>query len=144
MTPDWQPVREPLHETLLRTGTIALVVGALVAGWWGGLGRWPLASLLALWFSFGGHWVELWFLNWLRPRLSVARPVQVGARIAVWWIGGTALALGMALTSLALGGPRPARWPWWCLGGLAFVGLELAVHLFLQWRGRPSFYNGRG
>jgi hypothetical protein len=143
-SPDWQPVREPLQVTLLRTGTIALVVGGVVAQWWGGLGRWPLASLLALWFSLGGHWVELWFLNWLRPRLSVARPVQLGARIAVWWIGGTGLALCMAMTSLALGGPHPTHWPWWSLGGLAFIGVELVVHLVLQLSGRPSFYDGRG
>ncbi len=28
--------------------------------------------------------------------------------------------------------------------GMAFIGIELVVHLVLQWRGRPSFYDGRG
>lgn len=107
-----------------------------------------MATLLVLWLSFGGHWVELWFLNWLRPRLSGARAVQVGARALVWFVGGTVLAIGMGLTAMAPGGFRPARWsawgPAWWLGGLAFIGIELVIHLVLQLRGRPSFYNGRG
>jgi hypothetical protein len=143
MTSEWQPYREPLRITLVRTGTIALVVGAVLARWSGGLARWPMATLLALWPALGGHWVELWFLNWLRPRLSVARAVQVGARVGVWFVGGTALALGMGLTAMALGF-RPAQWSAWWRGGLAFIGIELVVHLVLQLRGRPSIYNGRG
>jgi hypothetical protein len=149
MTPQWQPYREPLRVTLVRTGTIALVVGAVLARCWrgGGLARWPMATLLALWPALGGHWVELWFLNWLRPRLSDARAVQVAARIGVWFVGGTVPALGMWLSAMALGGFQPARWPAWWLGGLAgvaFIGIELVVHLVLQLRGRPNFYNGHG
>ena len=36
-----------------------------------------------LWPSLGGHWVELWFLNWLRPRLPVARGAQIVTRLGV-------------------------------------------------------------
>ena len=145
MTPQWQPYREPLRATLARTGVIALVLGALVVRWsGGGLARWPLATLLMLWPSFGGHWVELWFLNWLRPRLSSARAAQAGARVAVWFVAGCGLALGMSLTAMALAEFRPAQWPVWWIGGLAFIGVELVAHLVLQLRGRPSFYNGRG
>jgi hypothetical protein len=145
MTSQWQPYREPPRTTILRTGTIAIVVGAVLAQLWGGLARWPMATLLVLWPSFGGHLVEIWFLNWLRPRLSIARGLQVSARIAVWFVGGGGLAIGMGLTAIALAGLRPAHWPaWWWLGGLAFIGIELATHLVLQLRGRPSFYNGRG
>jgi hypothetical protein len=144
MTSQWQPYREPLRTTLLRTGMIALVVGAVLARRWGGLARWPMATLLALWPSFGGHWVELWFLNWLRPRLSITRAVQVAARVGVWFVGGAVLTVGMALTAMALTRLRPAHWPAWWIGGLAFIGIELVVHLVLQLRGRPSVYNGGG
>ncbi len=94
-----------MHTTLARTGRIALVVGAVLARLWGGLARWPLTTLLAFWFSFGGHWVELVFLN------------------------GCALAC--------------RSWPS-CRPGLAFIGIELVIHLALQLSGRPSVYNGRG
>src|ERR1700685_4873823 len=101
MTTKWQPYREPLGTTVLRTGAIAIVVGGIVARLWGGFTRWPIAALLVLWPSFGGHWVEVWFLNWLRPRLTDARVVQVAARLAVWFVGGTGLAIGMRLTAIA-------------------------------------------
>jgi hypothetical protein len=143
MTSQWQQYREPLSITILRTGMIAIGVGAVVARFWGGLARWPIATLLVLWPSFGGHWVEVWFLNWLRPRLSIARGLQVAARLGVWFVGGTGLAIGMGLTAMAIGF-RTANWPGWWLGGLAFIGIELVAHLVLQLGGRPSFYNGRG
>ena len=138
----WTPYREPLRATLLRTGMIALVVGAVLAWRFGGIARWPVATVLVLWFSLGGHWVEIGFLNWLRPRLPAARAAQVAARLAVWFVGGVALALGMRATAMALGGLW--RWPAWWVGGVAFIGVELAAHLALWMRGRPSFYDRRG
>lgn len=144
MTSPWQPYREPARATLLRTGAIALVAGGVLARARGGLAYWPLATLLMLWPTFGGHVVEIWFLNWLRPRLPVGRATQVAARVATWFAGGTVLLLGMGLTQTALGAFRPAPWPAWWLGGLAFIGIELVAHVGLMLMGRPSFYNGRG
>jgi len=144
MTPQWWPYHEPFRTTVLRTGIIAIAVGAGLAHFWGGLARWPLATLLVLWPSFGGHWVEVWFLNWLRPRLSISRSLQVSVRLAVWFIAGMGLAIAMLVTTMALSRFRPANWSVWWLGGLAFIGIELIAHFMLQLRGRPSFYNGRG
>ena len=53
----WKPYEESLFTTLVRTVVIGLVVGALLARWMGGWSYWPIATVLALWFSFGGHWV---------------------------------------------------------------------------------------
>jgi len=144
MTQQWQPYRERLRTTMLRNGAIAIVAGAILARLWGGLGRWWIAALLMLWPSFGGHWLEVWFLNWLRPRISSTRAVQVAARFVVWFVGGSGLAVGMGLTAIALATAQPAHWPAWWLGGLALIGIELAAHLALQLRGLPSFFNGRG
>jgi hypothetical protein len=146
MASDFHPYREPLRTTLLRTGAVAIIIGdALAAGrGGGGLAAWPMSMLLALWPALGGHGVELWFLNWLRPRIPEARIVQIAARLATWFVGGVLLTLGMNLTATAMRGFRQAPWiPWW-VGGLAFIAIELLAHLVLQLRGRPSFYNGRG
>jgi hypothetical protein len=143
-TAAFEPYREPLRTTLLRTGLIAAVVGVLLAGRMGGLRHWPAATLIALWPALGGHFVELFFLNWLRRRLPVSRGVQILARLLVWFVGGVILALGMYVTAIAVIGPRPMRWPVLLIAGVAFIGIELIPHLFLQLRGRPSFYNGRG
>ena len=104
-TSRWQPFHEPLRHTLLRNGAIAILVGAVIARFWGGLPRWPLVTLLALWPSLGGHWVEVWFLNWLRPRIPAARRVQVAARFVV-----PRHVFNACRTSRPLGGrSRPAR-----------------------------------
>ena len=144
MTPQWQPYREPLRVTLLRTVTLAVILGALFARARGGLARWPLWTLVMLWPTFGGHWVELWFLNWLRPRLGDSRALHMVARLGVWFVGGVGLGHGMYWTAKALTDLRPRQGPPWWIAGLAFIGLELVVQLALQLRGRPSFYNGRG
>jgi hypothetical protein len=133
-----------LRNTLLRTGIIALAIGAVFASFRGGLARWPSGTLLALWPAFGGHWIEVWFLNRLRPRLPAGRGVQVSVRIATWFTGGVVLGACMHLTATALPGFRMRHWPAWWIGGLAFIAIELAAHLPLQFMGRPGFYNGRG
>ncbi len=144
MTAPWQPHRESVRTTLLRTVAIALIVGAVLARSWGGLARWPVASVVALWLSLGGHFVELWFLNWLRPQLRPDRLVQLVTRLSVWFVGGCLLMTGMQLTRWALTGAAPS-WQLWWLGGVSFICIELIVHLLLlQLRGKPSVYNGRG
>lgn len=135
---------ESLRTTLRRTIVIAMVIGAALSQFWGGWPRWPLNTLLALWPSFGGHWLEVCFLHWLRPRLASTRAVQMAARIATWFVGGIVLAMGMSLTASVLTRFRLANRPAWWLSGIAFIAIELLVHLALQLRGRPSFYNGRG
>jgi len=142
--PTFVPFREPLRTTLTRTLTIALVAGAVVARRNGGLRAWPIATILMLWPSFGGHWMEFWYLNWLRPSLSPRRGIQATARLATWFVGGMVLALGLALTAAALTRPRPIPWHLWWAAGLAMIAIELVVHTLAAIRGRPSFFNGRG
>ena len=136
--------REPLRVTLTRTVGIAVIAGAALASRWGGLARWPLTSVLMLWPTLGGHYVELAYLDVVRPRLPESRALQALARIAVWFAGGALLAMGMRFTAIALHAPRPLPASIWWIGGIAFIGLELVVHLVLHARGRPSFYDGRG
>jgi hypothetical protein len=135
---------EPLRKTQLQTVTIALVLAAVLTRLRGGLVRWLTVAVLILWPALGGHYVELCFLNWLRPRLPSSLAAQLAARVGVWFAGGVILLLCMRLTAMALGTFRPEHWPAWWVGGLAFIGIELVVHLILQLRGRASFYNGRG
>ena len=137
------PFEEPLRTTVLRTGTLALVLGTVIAVASGHRISWPVAVLAAAWPAFGGHWIELWFLNWLRPRIAPARHVQVLARLAVWTVGGIALALMMLVTARALGGAGIGWRAVW-LGGVGFIAIELVAHAALAGRGQRSFYDGRG
>lgn len=101
-------------------------------------------TVLVLWPALGGHWVELWFLNWLRPRMPLSRAVHVSARIAVWFAGGVALMAAMYVTASAMGATRPPPWPYWWIGGLGFIAIELLVHGVLHLRGKSSFYDAAG
>jgi hypothetical protein len=147
MMAPWQPHREPLRATLVRTIVIAIVAGTVLAAWSDRSGRsirWPVAVAVMLWVSFGGHWLELWYLNWLRPRLSSAPTVQRVARLVTWFLGGCALGVGMLLTARFGGGIHRTHWPTWWVAGLVFIAVELVAHTVLHMRGRPSFFNGRG
>jgi len=137
----WQSYHEPLHVTLVRTGLVGLVLGLIVARLQSQRASWPQWTAFALWFSFGGHWVELFFLNWLRPRLAAARWAHITGRLLTWLVGGTVLMLGARISALALSAQAMRLPPWW-LGGPVFVGLELLVHALPQLRRQPNFYNG--
>ena len=140
----WVPFREPMRTTLTRTLAIAIVGGTVLTLVSGVPRRWPVFTLLMLWPAFGGHWIELWFLNWLRPRLPETPGVQFLSRIAVWFAGGLLLGLGVALTARVLMPSRPVHWPAWWTSGVLFIAIELVAHMGLRLRGRPSFYDGRG
>ena len=141
---EWQPFREPLRATLTRTIAIALIAGAIFSQRWGGMSRWWIASVVMLWPALGGHFLELWFLNWLRPRIPRDRAVQIAARVGLWFLGGVVFVFAMWLTAAALTGRLPSARPAWWIGGLAFIGIELVAQLVLHLRGQPSFYDGRG
>ena len=135
--------REPSRVTLTRTVGIALLAGAALASRSGGLALWPIMSVVMLWPSLGGHYVELAYLDVVRPRLSASRAVQTLARIAVWFVGGALMVVGMHFTAILLRAPKPLPTSAWWLGGFVFIAIELVVHLALHARGRSSFFNAR-
>ena len=140
-SPAWPPFREPFGQTLVRNFAIAATVGAALASQRHNAWLWLPLSVLALWFSLGGHYVEVLFLNRIRPRLPHARVAQVFARVVVWFAGGALLFELMAATARAL--PlHPPAWRFWWLGGLLLIGIELVVHAVLMLRKLPNFYNG--
>jgi hypothetical protein len=140
---DWKPFAEPWRTTAVRNGTIAAAIGLGVGLYTSQFAAGFLASVLALWFTLGGHVLEVLFRNRLRPRIGGGAPVHAVTRLVYWFGGGSLLYAGALTTRAILTGRGAVPWPWWA-GGVAFVGLELVVHLLLLARGQPSFYNGRG
>jgi hypothetical protein len=100
-------------------------------------------AILAMWFTLGGHYVEVVFLNGVRNRLPRSRVVQMLARLATWSCAGVLLYSCMAATARGFWPGMPFLMPWW-FGALLFTGIELVVHAGLAFRGLPNFYNGRG
>ena len=141
---DWTPFREPLRTTLIRTLSIAIVAGGVVALTTRHPARWPALALVMLWPSLGGHWIDLLYLNVLRPRLPRDRSLHLLARVAVWFASGVILAAGVQLTVGIFADHASIRWLTWATAGALFVAVELVAHAGLHLRGRPSFYNGLG
>lgn len=137
------PYSEPWRATALRTGAIALAIGIGVGVYQRRPFLVPITALLALWFTLGGHYVELLFRNRLGPRLDGSRPLLALSRLTYWFIGGSLLYAAALATRNLLLGPRIVPWPWWT-GGVLFVAAELVVHLVMRVRQQPSFYDGRG
>ena len=143
MSDDAQRFSEPWRTTAIRTGSLALVVGVAVGAFTRQFAVTPLATLLALWFTLGGHFAELLFRNTLRPYLSGPPSARALARLLYWFVAGSALYAGALMTRGALTNRGAVSWPWWA-GGAAFTVLEVAVHLLMRARRQPSFFDGRG
>src|SRR5215470_14039013 len=111
---------------MARTVGIAAIAAGVIA--WRSPMSWAVAFLLAMWPSFGGHWLEVAFLNRIRPRLPQRRAAQVTARLAVWCAGGVAMWGGMVVTARLFAATRPPQPPPWWLAGPAFVAIELVAH----------------
>ena len=139
----WEPFAEPWRATALRTGTVALAIGVGVGLYQRQLAAVPVTTLIALWFTLGGHFVEVLVRNQLRDGIGESARVQAIARLVCWFAGGSVLYAGALATRAILTGRGGVPWPWWT-GGIFFVGLELLIHLFLFARRHPSFYDGRG
>jgi len=139
----WEPFTEPWRATALRTGSTALAIGVGVGFYERQLAAVPVTTLIALWFTLGGHFVEVLVRNRLRQRIGGPAPVQSVARLVYWFAAGSVLYAGALATRAILTGRTAVPWPWWT-GGMFFVGLELLVHLLMYARRQPSFYDGRG
>lgn len=133
---------EPLRRTLARTVSIAVVVGTAFALLRQDLTAFLPVTVLALWITLGGHYVELAFLNGVRGRIPPGRWAQAAVRLLLWSGGGVLLSFGMAATARAMSVTAPPLKPCWV--ALLFVGVELTVHAVLAIRGAPNFYDGRG
>src|SRR5437867_899741 len=92
----WLRFYEPVNRTLARNLAIAVVVGTALAFWKREARLFVPFSVVALWFSLGGHYVEVVFLNGLQSRIPSPRLIQVCARLATWFAGGAVLYVCMA------------------------------------------------
>lgn len=144
MTEPVSPFHESVNRTLLRNVAIALAAGLGIALRLGSLRLWPLTATVALFFALGGHLIEVWYLNTLRPRLTPTRLTLIGARFATWFVGGSILGLAAFRIGSLI---RPLWRIWdapWCMGGLLLIGAEIIVHTALAARGKPNAFNARG
>ena len=130
---------------------IAIVVGSLLTlatVWWfptdiSFIAYWGSLVLAVFWFSFGGHWTEIIYLNYIRMALPESASIEFVTRLLIWYIGGCPLFAGMKATLNYFDNSLMDPVAWWLGGGL-FIFVELIVHSILTIFGRNSLWNGRG
>jgi hypothetical protein len=153
----FKPFHESLLATVVRTGSIAIIVASIVTvirlhhapissvQWH----NWLALAVFVGWITFGGHWVEIAYLNGLRPKIAPwSDAALVCVRLAIWLAGGAILFL-CAIVSLRLLiaselPDSPHAFKALLQGGPIFVVVELCAHTFLLLTRRPSFWNFRG
>jgi uncharacterized membrane protein len=134
-------VKEPLSTTVLRTFSVAALVATIISIRTQTASIWTAQFCVVLWVSFGGHWLELFYINTLKKKLP---KIDWPFRLVFWFACGVLLSFPMNLTRDMMEGNLSDKPEWWAFG-LGFIAVELLVHaLFLQSRGLPSVYNCKG
>jgi hypothetical protein len=94
--------------------------------------------IIAFFFTYGGHWVEVLLLKIPGIETGGGKLVRV-----VGWFAGGLWCYVLARWVLVASGRDTSLLPSLVWGGLFFVALEFLVHALLQAAGKPNFYSGQ-
>ena len=109
----------------------------------GNLALLPAGTLFALWFTLGGHFVEVAFLRLIRPRIGCQVLLDIATRTVAWLVGGAVLGVEMLLTRQAMFGETFTLREV-VIGDGVLVVIEIVVQGILAVRGKPNAFDCRG
>ena len=90
---------------------------------------------------FGGHWLELLFINYIKFSLPKNIFVLYFVRICYWFLSSIPLFALASLTNNLLSNKTRHLGNWWTFGFL-YIGIQLVMYAIMQIRLKKSFYNG--
>jgi hypothetical protein len=144
--PEKFPERFP--QTIIRTVMLAAVIAIVItllhlfpAGQRSKFAQFGMIWLMAFGIVFGGHWLELLFINYLKFALPKNMPVLYMSRIVYWFFCAIPLLFIVNLIGGLFTYTAGLPGQWWALG-LGYIGIELFMHALMQVRYQKSFYNG--
>jgi len=139
---------EPFIQTVIRTIVTTTIIALII--YWSQIfpsGEKSKLTLFEMIWSaifcivFGGHWLELVFIN----RLKFALPKSISAfyfvRIAYWFFCSIPLFFVAQLIASLFSGNTVYLGHWWTFG-FFYIGIQLIMHAIMQIRFKKSFYNG--
>jgi hypothetical protein len=139
---------EPFLQTVIRTIVTTTIIAGIIfllhvfpPGEKSKLTLFEMIWTMVFCIVFGGHWLELVFIN----RIKFALPKNIFLlyciRIAYWFLCSIPLFFMMNLVE-NLFSYQAGHLGRWEVFGLLYIGIQLAMHAIMHIRFKKSFYNG--
>jgi len=143
-----EKITESFFQTVKRTIITTTVIAAIItlSGIFPTSGKSKLVLFAIVWLIvfcivFGGHWLELIFINYIKFGLPNNIALLYLVRIAYWFFSSIPLfIIANFVADLFTHGARPLG-QWWAFG-LIYIGIELIMYLIMYIKMKKSFYNG--
>ena len=139
---------EPLLQTIIRTiitttiiAVILLLLRVFPAGDKSKLTLFEMIWSMVFCIVFGGHWLELVFINSIKFALPKNIFLWRCLRIVYWFLCAIPLFFLMNLVANLFQYPAGHLGRWWVFG-LFYIGIQLVMHALMHTRFKKSFYNG--
>jgi len=139
---------EPFLQTIIRTiitttiiAIILLLVHLFPAGDKSKLTLFEMIWAMVFCILFGGHWLELVFINYIKFALPKNIFLWYGTRIVYWFLCAIPLFYLMNFVANLFSYQAGHLGGWWVFG-LFYIGIQLVMHAIMQIRVKKSFYNG--
>jgi hypothetical protein len=129
--------------TILTTTIIAVILYLLhifPSGYKSKVTLFEIAWSVVFCIVFGGHWLELIYINFIKFSLPKNILLLYLVRIVYWFLCSIPL-LFMANLVFDLFSYK-AHLPNWWVFGFVYIGIQLFMHAIMQIRYKKSFYNG--
>ena len=90
---------------------------------------------------FGGHWLELLFINQIKFALPKNITLLYFTRFVYWFLCAIPLFFMAGLINNLFSHKTETLGHWWAFGGF-YIGIQLVMHAIMQIKTKKSFYNG--
>ncbi len=135
---------QTVTRTIITTTIIALILSLCKI--FPSAGKTGLAVFGPIWafvfcIVFGGHWLELLFVNRIKFALPKNIFILYSVRICYWFLSSIPL-FALATWVNDLLSNRTSHLGRWWIFGFFYIGIQLVMYAIMQLRSKKSFYNG--
>ena len=135
---------ETVKRTIITTTIIAIIInwsGIFPSGEKSKLAVFGMIWLVVFCIVFGGHWLELLFINHIKFVLPKNILFLYFVRICYWFLCSIPLFVLATLVNNLLSHRTGHLGGWWAFGFL-YIGIQLLMYAIMHTRLKKSFYNG--
>jgi len=143
-----EKITESFIQTVIRTIITATIIAVILnwlhvfpSGEKGKLVLFEMIWLVVFCIVFGGHWLELVFINRIKFTLPKNILSLYFIRIVYWFLCAVPLFFTANLIAHLFSHKTVQMGRWWIFG-FFYIGIQLLMHAIMQLRLKKSFYNG--